>query len=632
MADDTQRPLEERRISGVVSGFDKYSTTSDSPDQATSPHEYTLIDFYNQLRDLLSLLDKVQLERIENLINSHIFNYANPHRDTLESLGIDILNSLYQLWLGTHPTTPELTYEFFIKLLFQFVEIASVDETLRNTAPNKLISVLDLIKLIEKHNNDPNAHEVLKERLMPGEAIDATPISAWHSFYSLPRSQTIELPYTAIQVTDLLDQLYVVSVHDHINNYYIQSDRKLHKLNADDIPIEWIGDHPYWSLWNTTTNQFIHSEDFSTWNTTGIIPSIFSNDSPNVDILDSYWLQEIQGTDDIIHGVTSSETLSVSENQVVTVSVFFKKTSTTRPYSFISFNHSTLDSTYMFAQYDLTINKPQVFQTHPDLSHLDSHAHMVRLANGWYRCIYTLKFAEAGDITITLGSLDHFGGDLIYHNDTTDPYGILLYGAQVEYATSASPYMRTTGDSITRSINSCIWIPVYNYVKFGIDEGTLVTNYLNNNIIADPSWIEYALVQYAYPNGISILKSSQRSLNTRYILNQTFTNSLSNNVITNTEIKNLEPHTLIKSAITFKKFTDVSAYVTDYHSTGYDTITYTTADAKLDGYRAGTFNPHIVLGSMIENNSSQGYIQSVVYYPTYLSANRIKSLIDYIGV
>jgi hypothetical protein len=628
MADDT-RPLEERRISGVISGFDQYKTDSDNPDQAQSPHEYSLVDFYNKLRELLTLLDKVQLERIETLINKHIYNYQNPHRDTLESLGIDILNELYQLWLQTEPTTPELTYDFFIKLLFQYVEIASVDETLNNLAPNKVVSVLGLIKLIDKHNLDPNAHQTLIERLCPGDPIDATPIFAWHSFYGLPRTKTIELPYTLDKVKTLLNEKYAVTIHDYEKNYYIQSDYKLHKLKDNDPPIEWIGDNPYWSLWNVSTNLINYSEDFSTYTKTNSdITSVV--DSPNIDIANSFRLTETTGAIDTLHSIRPNQTFTVTANQVLTASIFFKATDTTRQYACIKFTHSTLDSTYMFAQFDLDQTDPKVFMTDSYTSNLYAQAHIVRLAEGWYRCGYTLKFTAAGTVTVDFGALDILGGDLIYHNDTGDsPNGILLYGAQVETLTAPSPYMRTTSEAVTRSTNSVIWIPIYPNNQYNYNEGTLVVNYLNNHIVQSDTLTNYTAAKIEFENGRTILQSSLRSLNNKYIFRNTIANTSNNNIIIDTETSLLNPYSLLLGATTFKKNEGIFTYLTDYESSHYYTESNTTSLAKEGLYKYGTNYPHIVLGNTDTNDNLNGYFQSIIYYPVALTAAKAKSIIDF---
>jgi hypothetical protein len=658
----SDNPLEEKRISGVISGFDQYKTGQDAPDQSQSPHNYTLTDFYNALRDLLKLLDKIQLERIESLINSHIYNYKNPHKDTLESLGINILNELYKIWLTTNPVVPELTYEFFLKVLFQYVEVASIDEAVTNRYPHKLISVLDLIAIINQHNEDPNAHANLVTRLVPGQPINSSPILAWHSFYMFPRSEEIS-SISMTSIKSIIDSKKVALKHDP-NQYYIQSDGRMHKLAANDIPIEWIDGNPYLSLWRTRTrthdgaNLIPYSEDFTRWtllNDTKIARTITDNnilslgsvsDLIYLPLLDTnitpsaYYIGEPLTSVSSIKGLSSPNAWAVEANTVYTFSFFVRYTPYSRPYTYIKFTHDKVDNTYRYAHFSIDPLDHRTYKVHEDITGIKSHAYIVPLAHGWCRCVLSMKFEQAGNIQVSFGPLDHFGGDLSYANNVSNGYtindvnyggfpnGLLIFGAQLEHNTEASPYMRTTGSAYVRSTSSIIAIPFFNHAYLNYIEGTLAVSYLNHSILQDAYLNLYTLFSLLFPNNVNMITASIRSVNDSYSLRNVLTNSNNSTLINDVDISSLEPDILIQQACSYHINELIHSYATDFQSTSLSkTISSSVLTHPI--YNQSSFSPFVLLGNITNSYAFNGYIQSLIYYPQQLSEASICSLIDY---
>jgi hypothetical protein len=662
MAND-DRPPEERRISGIVTGFDQYRTSADAPDQAQSPHEYTLIDFYNALRKLLQLLDKIQLERIENLINAHIYNYTNPHKDTLESLGIDILNELFKIWLSTHPTTDEISFEFFIKLLFQYVEVASVEEALTNKYPNKLISVLDLLKIIEQHNNDPNAHANLMERLIPGEPVGSCPIVAWHSFYALPRTKVIPAPYNTTQIRNILNERYTAVIHDP-NQFYIQSDGKAYKLKNTDLPIEWIDHNPYFSLWRASSNVSVdgynlidYSEDFTKWalgSQDGIMEKVTHQSISSVfnayiegaiidpsDPVYAYYIGEKKTPTTSLHGVTTTSSYQVEAGSVYTFSIFVKSASYSKQAFYIKFTHDQLDNTYRFAHYDLNPLAHQTYQIHEDISNIKMHAYILPMAHNWCRCVLSMKFPSAGNIRVSCGPLDNYGGNLEYSNNTEGGHtvnnvlygggsnGIYICGAQLERNTSASPYMKTKGTAYKRSCSSSIIIPFNSQNKMSFSQGTFFVSYLNYNILQDNRFNTAEIAKMRYDDNASMIIASTQALNDQYVFKSTYRTSSNNNIILDLPVHELEHDVLIQQALSFNYRYGVDTCLTDFISTKLISNSNTRVEANRPAYRYNTTYPYFILGDVTSNVGFNGYIQSIVYYPEHIDSTRIRSLIDY---
>ena len=98
-------------------------------------------------------------------------------------MGTSVLQELYLLWLKSGHTGER---EDFIKQLFQYVEIADIDTTLQGESLNKVTSVRGVKEFLNKHNTDPDAHEVLWETMFPGSYIDAIPSMALHGYIGLP--------------------------------------------------------------------------------------------------------------------------------------------------------------------------------------------------------------------------------------------------------------------------------------------------------------------------------------------------------------------------------------------------------------------------------------------------------------
>lgn len=155
----------EKSLSSVVSGFGKYETTG-VEHKIDLDTKITKQDIYNLLVLIKETLDPEIIYDLYNELTAHVNNFQNPHHVTWDDLDTDVLTELYRAWLDRGNSGEFLD---FVSILFQFIQVASLEETLEGKSKTKLTSVYDVAKSIELHNESENSHEVLVESLFGGE-------------------------------------------------------------------------------------------------------------------------------------------------------------------------------------------------------------------------------------------------------------------------------------------------------------------------------------------------------------------------------------------------------------------------------------------------------------------------------
>ena len=131
MSDEYYKTKRQEAI-GSISGWDVITTAE--PDVSThvpsNDSEYTLPDLYLQLKNLMNRIDPDQIEYLIRSIRTHIADKENPHYVTLDKMNTNVVKELYKLWQQEGHTSDGDTEDQFLKQLFQYVQIANVQETL----------------------------------------------------------------------------------------------------------------------------------------------------------------------------------------------------------------------------------------------------------------------------------------------------------------------------------------------------------------------------------------------------------------------------------------------------------------------------------------------------------------------
>ena len=213
-------------ISGVLSGWDSYSTNTENAAAGPVPKKYTLTEILELIRDLKSKIDPERIEQLFLNMEDHIHDSQNPHIETLQSLGTSVLQELYAEWLARGHIG---TLEEFVSVLFQYIQIANDEESLAGVSTTKIISVRGSKLIYEAHIADPDAHYHMFRAMLPGTPMDVQPIFSSQAFlgensiYALRRVwvEMIDTNANFADWTDLLPDDYSVIGIDQ-NNYVVE--------------------------------------------------------------------------------------------------------------------------------------------------------------------------------------------------------------------------------------------------------------------------------------------------------------------------------------------------------------------------------------------------------------------------
>jgi len=157
------------RTSGTISGF-KQIQVGDA-EMPPVPGGKSLAEVYARLDRIQTVVDADAVHHLKVMILEHIQNESNPHRVTVDQIGIDIMETFYQEWLAYGGTG---SMDDFKAILFQDNTIASEQDAIEGTSDN-LATVRITKGYITNHDTDPNAHGSLLNGVMPGTPPDTMP-------------------------------------------------------------------------------------------------------------------------------------------------------------------------------------------------------------------------------------------------------------------------------------------------------------------------------------------------------------------------------------------------------------------------------------------------------------------------
>jgi hypothetical protein len=394
-------------ISGVLSSWEEYSTDTSSSALGSNPKKYTIPELLELINDIKRVFNPKALERFMLLIEEHLHDTDNPHRTTLESMGTSVIIELYKEWL-------ELGYsgtrEEFIKILFQYVEIADIPTTKAGISTSKLVSVKGAKAIYDEHIISPDAHTEMFRAIFPGNVPSDNPIWSCQAFVGQNPDMVVERPAPC---------------------FYHRQDGYLDIAPANTLPIDNLYGYPMFSIWGKRKNLVRYSNDLNSGGFVGGYKSdLLSFPSPR-NITDGIMFHETLGGSGSEHGWVT-EPIAFEAGKVYTFSAFvFPRLRMyftlgipevlAGPNAQIHYDLRDPDNKYIPVDMDKTINDGE----------------MIILPNRWVKVIHS--FRAKASITMSLKALwlDTIDTNTAYVGSGT--IAGFMWQAQVEEGLGASP-------------------------------------------------------------------------------------------------------------------------------------------------------------------------------------------------
>jgi hypothetical protein len=447
-------------ITGVLSNWDEYSTKKASEHNESQTTQYTVPEILNEIRKIKKSFDPQILERMMLLLEDHIHNSNNPHKTTIDSMGTSVIAELYKEWTNLGYTG---SIDTFIKILFQYIEIADIETTRAGVSSSKLVSVKGAKRIYDEHLEDPNAHNEMFRDMLPGIVPNTYPTWSIQSIVGVDSEISVERPAPCM---------------------YHKPDGYLDTVPAHTLPIDYCYGEPFFSIWGKRKNLITHSTTLESGSFFGGYKTISDKiESPNHEMVVSKYHEDVTNITKE-HG-WSTPTIPFEIGKVYTASIYVypkdRSYFTTRIPDGLSgetarlhINLNNIDERYIPIHYDDTINSVEV----------------IKFPNGWFRIIHTFKAQKTIDTTIDFLFLDILDGDTTYIGDgCTSGY---LWQGQVECGVNASPPILTE-DLLVERPATIVKVPFRD--KFSLKNGTFVIE------AKKPKDIKRNATQYLYALG-----------------------------------------------------------------------------------------------------------------------------------
>ena len=471
------------RTVGSISGWDKITTDNNVGNKPESDHDYTIVDLELMLRGIKKMFNPKYLDNIESIIYKHIEDKNNPHKTDLSKLHVDALQELYKIWLGEGYQGSRDT---FLKILFQYVKIASVETALKGESYDEITSVKDVWEMLDQHNKDENAHTGLFSSIFPGSEINFDPTFSVKAY--------LGLPYSGYEY-ERSGKMWVIGV-----------DGYLKEVEEDEVGIDYSLGNATIPIFGENYNLVTESEDFYNrrW---------YTCENGNIDVTDVFTgmredesfvrvFLEKNTIEASVHGVTySRDDVETIDNEYYTVSCFV------RPYGRnsvgISVDNNVVGSLYSFVQFDLENEK--VFY-HKELENVIGE--MYKLFNGWYRICMTFRAVDGGlKIRPKIYTLDIYDGDMTHSGK--DGLGVGLFGLMVSQCEKVVPYIPSIGERGKISKSSLVfdigydnWYnPIQGTWVFDFDSYSDVLINKNKTLFTIASGVKDSVLISKYPPG-----------------------------------------------------------------------------------------------------------------------------------
>lgn len=409
---------EDRELDSSVYGFDSYTTDKTPSESPQAKISVTPSDVLAKLHRLRNHLNSHSIGAFIEKVEAHIDDMNNPHHTDLEDFTEEVIDVLYKGYVeaGGKASKPQ-----YVEYLFAKIRIAT-DEELETMSSTLLVSVAAARKFFARHERDLEAHKHIVQEAYPGDAVLIEPQYAVYSYVGVDQTK----------ITGEVSQAIT----------YVDVDGVLKVASDKELPIDYWNGIPCIPCFGDRTNEIANANDFT----------VAVGDNVTIELATD---KKAPNTRDKCVVVTTGKDIVPFKHVVTLPKVKYAKSKTfsifaaagTCRYLTMEITHNEGMNLPTRAQFDLHTGRCICFNT---LGHYS--ARIRRLADGWYRCEFTMHHS--------LGNYDDLR--LIFHKDVvsveTATYQftgdnekcMYLFGMQLEIGHRASPYIPTLIGPVTR--------------------------------------------------------------------------------------------------------------------------------------------------------------------------------------
>ena len=423
------RTLDGQPLAAGMSGFSEYTTYRKEAPIQPAP-VITPSDLLNLLKEYKKFMSLPEIDRAINLLFQHMSDDSNPHRTDLGQFISSVTDVLYKAYVDNGGKESK---DCYVQSLFKPLRVASVQEMKTESDPSLLVNIRGAKRYFLQHESDPEAHASLLADVMPGEVLEDEPSFAISSEYGVPYNlvDVEEIPY---------GNEALITSHTYS---YVGTDGYIHFCGDNqDLPVDNYEGEFLIPCFGKRTNNIAYSANIQQ-----------ACALENVQILSCS--EEAPDRSTQATAICATRDLTVREHNLVikdlrlktrtisTFSVFVKKESC--KYFSIRWKDLISSDIVVYSVFDL--------ETGICLSgnHMDRYKSRIRkLSNGYYRCEFTM-FHEIGRTADLVMTFFKERRDEPYFGFASEDEVLgYVWGLQYEEGPSASPYIPTDGQPITR--------------------------------------------------------------------------------------------------------------------------------------------------------------------------------------
>lgn len=406
-------------VKAVVTGFGRYDTGAGNEYEAGT--KITIHEVYDLLKQIRALIDPEFIGKLYSNFDIHTRDENNPHRVTWDQLDTTVLHELYKAWLAEGN---EGELEHFVDILFQWVQIADLEETLEGTSKTKITSVYGVAKSIELHNESTEVHRELIEGLFGGDPIH-TP-------------NTLLVDPIMNNHTD-----GVVSTREGETTFV--NSRGFIETTSDPRPTDYSIGVPCFSIWEERSNRIPVSEGLSSMTLTQGVSATETQQEFIREEMHGVPVLTTSGGSGSLQGVFRE----FSCGGIGTFSAFIKKL--TCRYVYVALKgflagEKTAEVGYWV---DLHSGHTEEMNYSDTQQVVPFESTTIALANGTYRCGICADLSASAD-TVQAGVF-FVDGFTMEPLNVPDGNSIIIDGFSYESGEGMSPYIATSGDVGVRS-------------------------------------------------------------------------------------------------------------------------------------------------------------------------------------
>lgn len=405
-----------------VSGFGHYKTErADAPNYP--PAVLSPADILEMIRELTSLCSDPKFSDAVNTLKAHVEDMNNPHHTTLSQFSESIAEVLYKEFIAR--TKSVISLDEFKKALFETIHIATDAEINEGVCTTAVLSVFGARKYLSQHDTDPNAHQALFDRIIPGDPILEDPSFAWYPQYGISEYYIKPL------------EVELTEAEEKVPYTYVGMDGYIHTEEEDVLPVDYVHQIPLVPFFSTRKNLIVDSLSCTIFKQNNLRILEEAEEAPDKTITATAIYQNDEVGRWEVNLVYPNCILPPKQPR--TFSIFVKADDQKNVK--IEFQDSYNVDLPTYAIYNLADNTCFI------INHLENYqASLQKLSNGWYRCCFSMynKKGVVSDLKITF--FDHQEMDSNdFMTDANGKISAYVWGIQYEDGFQPSPYIPTRG-------------------------------------------------------------------------------------------------------------------------------------------------------------------------------------------